>query len=201
MRSRTTTELFQYWNATRGDRDLPRRDEIQPADIRTLLPELFILQRQADGTIRFRLAGTHVCALFGQELRDQLFSALWVAGEAGLAARIADHVMARRTPMLLSALGTTGDGDRLDIELLLAPLASPDGKGDRVLGALSPLSRPPWLHMTPLAHLVAQDLRQLEVGKPGPAPLFRPTIGGADNRGPAIDAQHPRGRLEGAGRD
>lgn len=44
MRSRTTMELFQYWNEVRGGRDLPRRDEIQPADIRSLLPNVFILQ-------------------------------------------------------------------------------------------------------------------------------------------------------------
>nr|WP_244559954.1 PAS domain-containing protein [Ensifer aridi] len=162
MRSRTTSELFQYWNAIRGNRDLPRRDEIQPADIRFLLPDLFILQRQADGAIRFRLAGTNVCALFGQELRERSFSALWVAEEAGEADRIADDVMTQRAPALLSALGTTESGERLELELLLTPLASPDGKGDRLLGALAPLGRPIWLHMIPLTHLVACGIRKLD---------------------------------------
>lgn len=155
-------ELFQYWNAIRAERDLPRRDEIDPGQIRSLLPNLFILQRQADGDIRFRLAGTHVCALFGQELRDQKFAALWLDGEADKTARIAEQVMAQHAPVLLSAWGATGTAEPLDTELLLAPLASRDGTGDRVLGALSPLSRPAWLHMTPIAHLLTRGLRFLD---------------------------------------
>lgn len=157
MRSRTTMELFQYWNEVRGGRDLPRRDEIQPADIRSLLPNVFILQAQADGGIHFRLAGTHICGLFGDELRHRQFSALWLGGQQEEAARIAGQVVKRCMPMLLAASGATATGDRLDVEILLTPLASPDGTGDRILGALSPLSRPIWLHMKPLQHLVLES--------------------------------------------
>ncbi|PDT39949.1 MULTISPECIES: PAS domain-containing protein [Sinorhizobium] len=158
MHSRTTMELFQYWNAVRGNRDLPRRDEIDPAHIRSLLPDLFILQRQASRDVRFRLAGTGVCALFGRELRDGQFGDLWLDSEADGTARIAEEVMTQMTPMLLYARGATGAGDELDVELLLAPLASSDGTNDRLLGALSPLARPVWLHMTPLTHLVSTGL-------------------------------------------
>lgn len=125
MRSRTTMELFQYWNEVRGDRDLPRRDEIQPADIRSLLPNVFILQAQADGGIHFRLAGTHICGLFGDELRHRQFSALWLGGQQEEAARIAGQVMKRCTPMLLAASGATATGDRLDVEILLTPSPLP----------------------------------------------------------------------------
>ncbi|APG90844.1 PAS domain-containing protein [Sinorhizobium americanum] len=158
MCRRTTMELFQYWNAVRGNRDLPRRDEIDPAHIRSLLPDLFILQRQASGDVRFRLAGTGVCALFGHELRDGQFCDLWLDSEADGIARVADDVMTQMTPMLLYARGSTEAGDELDVELLLAPLASPDGMNDRLLGALSALARPVWLHMTPLTHLVTTGL-------------------------------------------
>ena len=161
MRSKTTKALFHYWTALRGDRQLPRRDEIRPADIHALLPEIFILQRQVDGAVRFRLAGTHVCDLFGQELRDQHFATLWLGEGRQEIADVAGQVMTHCAPMLLSSSGATGAGDRLDVEVLLVPLASPDGKGDRVLGALSPLSRPIWLHMTRLTHLVTEGLQIL----------------------------------------
>ncbi|WEX87321.1 PAS domain-containing protein [Sinorhizobium garamanticum] len=167
MRSKTTTELFQYWNALRGERDLPRRDEIEPQEICALLPSLFILEQQPSGDIRFRLAGTHVCALFGRELRGQPFGALWSAGEAGEAIRIADQVMTQRSLAALSACGLTAGGDRLETELLLTPLGSPQGDSDRILGSLAPLSRPSWLHMTPVECLVAQGLQILGSGRGG----------------------------------
>ncbi|WP_082910384.1 PAS domain-containing protein [Sinorhizobium glycinis] len=168
MRSRTTMELFQYWNAVRGDRDLPRRDEIDPAHIRSLLPDLFILQRQTNGGIGFRLAGTRVCALFGRELRDRQFADLWLASDADGIARTADQVMTQLTPVLLYASGAAESGEELDVELLLAPLASPDGTNDRLLGALSALSHPAWLHMTPLMRLVATGLSLPDASRNSP---------------------------------
>lgn len=162
MRSKTAMELFQYWNTVRGDRPLPRRDEIAPAEIRSLLPDLFMLQRQADGTSRFRLAGTRVCALFGAELRDRQFSALWQQSDKAELACFPERVMTRCTPMLISAVGRSAAGDALQVELLLTPLASADGNNDRVLGTLSPLSRPPWLHVTPVANLAASGLTILD---------------------------------------
>ncbi|MCA1441051.1 PAS domain-containing protein [Ensifer sp. IC4062] len=167
MRSKTTIELFRYWDTLRGERDLPRRDEIEPQEICALLPSLFILERQPGGDIRFRLAGTHVCALFGRELRGQPFGALWSASEAGEAARIADRVMTERSLAALSACGLTAGGERLETELLLTPLASPQGDSDRILGSLAPLSRPSWLHMTPIECLVARALQIIASGRGG----------------------------------
>ena len=192
MHSRTTMELFQYWNAVRGDRDLPRRDEIDPAHIRSLLPDLFILQKQASGDICFRLAGTRVCALFGRELRDRQFADLWLDSEADAVTRTADQVMTQCTSMLLYARGATEAGDELDVELLLAPLASPDGTNDRLLGALSALDRPAWLHMKPLAHLAATGLSIPDTARTLPLDRSRgqaagtkvsiPGLGGRNNR-------------------
>ncbi|MEY9164010.1 hypothetical protein ABIE78_002129 [Sinorhizobium fredii] len=169
-------KLFQYWNAARGDRDLPRRDEIDPSHIRSLLPDLFILQRRASGGINFRLAGTRVCALFGRELRDRQIADLWLNSDADGVARTADQVMTQLTPLLLYASGATEAGEELEVELLLAPLASSDGTNDRLLGALSPLSRPGWLHMTPLTHLVATGLSLPDTSRN--FPLDRPQSSG-----------------------
>lgn len=160
MRSRTTVELLQYWNDVRGDRDLPRRDEIQPGDIRSLLPNVFILQTQPGGGAYFRLAGTHICSLFGNELRHRQFSSLWRSDQQEDIVRIARQLMESCTPMVLAASGATAAGDWLGLEILMTPLASPDGTDDRVLGALSPLSRPMWLHATPMQHLVLEQFRE-----------------------------------------
>jgi hypothetical protein len=162
MRSTTTTELFRYWNTIRGKRELPRRDELEPSDIRTLLPNLFILERNRNAGISFRLAGTHVCALFGQELRERQFGMLWLGSQAAKAQRITSLVMTHRVPVMLSAKGRTADQREVDVETLLLPLASSEGASDRVLGAISPLSRPYWLHATSVEHLDATGMKILD---------------------------------------
>lgn len=162
MRSNTTTELFRYWNIIRGKRELPRRDELEPSDIRMLLPNLFILERDRNAGISFRLAGTQVCALFGQELRGRQFGMLWLGSQAAKTHRITGQVMTHRVPLVLSAKGRTADAREVDIETLLLPLASSEGESDRVLGALSPLSRPYWLHATAIECLDATGMKVLD---------------------------------------
>jgi hypothetical protein len=54
--------LFQYWDRLRAGRLAPKRTEIEPADIKTLLADTFILEKDARGEAVFRLAGTRLCA-------------------------------------------------------------------------------------------------------------------------------------------
>ena len=59
--------------------NVPRRTraEIDPAAIRHALGDIFMLAADFVDGIRFRLAGTRVCALFGRELKGERFNALW----------------------------------------------------------------------------------------------------------------------------
>jgi hypothetical protein len=77
MRQASTRDLFAYWNALRGSRKAPDRAEIDPGAIRSSLPDVFLLRLDAQHRYPFRIAGTSVCALFGHELRDTAFQALW----------------------------------------------------------------------------------------------------------------------------
>ncbi|WP_312361703.1 PAS domain-containing protein [Ensifer sp.] len=162
MRSNTSMQLFQYWNFIRGERELPCRSEIEPSALRTLLPELFILERDHFGGIKFRLAGTHVCALFDCDLRGEQFATLWFGTQAGRLLQIGRQVMTQHVPVMLSATGRTEDGRDIETELLMLPLASSEGRSDRILGALAPLSRPYWLHATAVSGLDVTGLRVLD---------------------------------------
>ncbi len=139
-------------------------------DIRTLLPNLFILERDRNAGISFRLAGTHVCALFGLELRGRQFGLLWLNAQAAKAQRMAGQVMTHRVPVMLSARGRTADAREIEVEALLLPLASTEGASDRILGALSPLSRPYWLHATSVEGL---DVTGMKILDPDRTAVFR----------------------------
>lgn len=176
MRSKTTIEVYAYWDELRGHRDVPARGQIEPADIRHILPDLFILEKTPRGEIRFRLAGTRICALFARELRGTRFDALWLGEQTTRLERIASDVMARKAPVVLTAAAIAGTADDLPTELVLLPLKSRDGSVDRIIGALVPLSRPHWLGATPVNFLELGGIRVLDIEKTSPFLQNRPEI-------------------------
>jgi hypothetical protein len=165
MRSKTAIEIYAYWDELRGHRDVPARSQIEPAHIRNILADLFILEKTPRGDIRFRLAGTRICALFARELRGSTFDALWLAEQTGRLSRVAADVMRQKTPVVLSAEALAGTADRLPTEIILLPLRSPDGNVDRIIGALVPLARPHWLEATPVNYLDLDGIRVLDIEK------------------------------------
>ena len=100
--------LFQYWNRLRDGRPAPKRTEIEPADIKTLLADTFILEKDARGEAVFRLAGTRLCATYGRELKGFAFASLWQEKDQRMIARLAHsafdaqirrgHLLSRHQP-------------------------------------------------------------------------------------------------------
>ena len=86
--------LFQYWNRLRAGRAAPKRTEIEPADIKTLLADTFILEKDARGEAVFRLAGTRLCASYGRELKGFAFASLWKEKDQRMIARLAHSAFA-----------------------------------------------------------------------------------------------------------
>lgn len=59
MKHKNSFELFDYWTQKRGGRAAPSRTDIEPADIRTLLPNVFICDLAADNQLNFRHGAHH----------------------------------------------------------------------------------------------------------------------------------------------
>ncbi|MEQ8585793.1 MAG: PAS domain-containing protein [Thalassobaculaceae bacterium] len=61
--------LYAYWDARRGDRDMPARSDLDPVDVPDLLRHLILLDVTYD-PLRFkvRLYGTEVTDLRGRDL-------------------------------------------------------------------------------------------------------------------------------------
>ena len=77
MQTKAVTALYDYWTRQRGDRAVPLRSAIEPADIAPILPDVFILEHNRLDDPRFRLAGTRLCAQFGRELKGAGFDRLF----------------------------------------------------------------------------------------------------------------------------
>ena len=77
MRTTTNATLYAYWNSVRGTRIAPRRFEIEPSRIADILSETFILEYQEPSSFIYRLAGTRICEVTGEEKRGLNFLAGW----------------------------------------------------------------------------------------------------------------------------
>lgn len=167
--------LFQYWNRLRDGRPAPKRTEVEPADIKTLLADTFILEKDTRGEAVFRLAGTRLCAIYGRELKGFSFPSLWREKDQRLMARLIHGVFRQKSVVLVTYEGFSHAGRSVKFELLVLPL---DGGAEhpRCLGVISAAEKPFWLGADPIADALIDSLRVID---PEQEPLFlknRPAI-------------------------
>lgn len=175
MRQDGAITLFQYWNRLRNGRPAPRRTEIEPADIKGLLADTFILERDARGEAVFRLAGTRLCATFGRELKGFAFASLWHEAEQRLMRRLTRSTFQSKSVVVLALRGTSAEGRTADFELLMLPLEG-GRESPRALGAVFAVDRPFWLGSDPVVTVAMDSLRVVD---PDREPLFlanRPAV-------------------------
>jgi len=125
-------DLYDYWTRLRGDRLMPRRQDIDPVEIWSLLPYIHLSEWQArpDGSmgVLFRIAGTEIVATAGHEYRARWLND--ILGENSDLEQIMSlyyRVVASRVPIFGRTDSTTV---RLGVEFfewVLCPL-SDDGK-------------------------------------------------------------------------
>ena len=157
MNTKTSQLLYAYWNEVRGSRVAPRRFEIEPARISTVLPETFILERIEGGVFRFRLAGTRILENFGHELRGSNFIELWSVEDRKAVAVNLSNVTEQGGVAILRFSAKCGEGRSANFEAMLLPLVHTDKVIDRIVGAISCISPPPWLAETRLDERALTD--------------------------------------------
>lgn len=139
MQTKAITALYNYWTRQRGDRRVPLRSAIEPADIAPILPDVFILEHGRLHDPRFRLAGTRLCAQFGRELKATAFDTLFAPDQRNRIARITENVMAHAAPAVMQVALVDGRLETTEAEIVLLPLASNGKVADRIIGAFAPL--------------------------------------------------------------
>lgn len=160
--------MFQYWNRLRDGRPAPRRTEIEPADIKSLLADTFILEQDTRGEPVFRLAGTRLCATYGRELKGYSFPLIWAHRDQRMLARLAHNAFHEKSVIVVTFDGTSRGGKSNPFEMILLPLEGGLGS-PRSLGAITPVTRPYWLGADPV---VEGRIDTLRVVDPEREPLF-----------------------------
>lgn len=175
MKQDGSIALFHYWNRLRDGRPAPKRTEIEPADIKTLLADTFILERDTRSEAVFRLAGSRLCAAHGRELKGFSFPSLWQDGDRKLAGRLVQGVFESSNVVVIAFEGISGSQRSNPFEMIILPL---EGGADnpRCLGAVSAMQRPFWLGADPIVESRIVSVRVID---PDAEPMFlknRPAI-------------------------
>ncbi len=176
MKHPSNREFFAYWDGKRGDARAPDRSEIEPGALRELLGDIFVLSFDAACGYPFRVAGTRVCALFGRDVKDQSFAALFdreSRGEIGeIVAAVGDEVL----PAIAGLTATTAGGATTHLELLLLPFNNRAHTPISLTGLLAPFETPggalgelaltSWRYIHPPPEkIVPRALRKLKIAR------------------------------------
>jgi hypothetical protein len=175
MKHSGSVDLFQYWDRLRAGRAAPRRTEIEPADIKSLLADTFILEQDSREEAIFRLAGTRLCAIFGRELKGFSFPSLWTDKDQRLVARLASSAFHPGNVVVITFQGTSTQGRQSAFELLLLPLDEVN-ESPRTLGIATAAEKPFWLGADPVTECAVDTIRIVD---PDREPLFlknRPAV-------------------------
>ena len=161
MKHQSTRAVFEYWNKKRGTRLAPARADIDPTEIRYALSDTFILAADFVDCLRFRLAGTRVCALFGREIKGEAFTELW----SDASRQSIDDLLAIVNKEAIGAVAgltaRTQDGAETDLELLLLPIDHVGHARIRAIGVLAPTVTPYWIGAKPVTELTLGTLRHV----------------------------------------
>jgi hypothetical protein len=177
MKHASTRTVYDYWNRKRAGRAAPDRNDINPVEIRHALSDTFMLAADFVDQLRFRLAGTRVCALFGREIKGEVFAELWGDRSRKIMEEQLSALTCEGAGAVAGVTARTEDGTATDLELLLLPLAHTGHARIRAIGVLAPVVPPYWLGAQPVAELALGTVRHVAGdAERHPAPRFMPGI-------------------------
>ncbi len=188
MRQKATRELYSYWNALRRHRAAPDRAEIDPAEIRSILSNTFMIEADQDGLYPLRLSGARLNALWIQELKGRSFLDLWGEDRANMEAVLLT-VMDGAAPVVAGVQAAPAGRPPLDLEMLLLPLRHHGRTHARILGALTAARAPEWLGLLPVERL---ELRSIRIMTGSDARVDLPLMG----RGPGVPERRLASRAQ-----
>lgn len=120
-----------------------------------LIDCLFVIERSNEGAWAFRNAGERMSRILGRELAQHDYLDFWTGHDRQMLAGLLESVHESRLPGILTARGETLTGQRIDIEMTLAPLTGLQAQHNspRLLGLYQALGgdgllrgRPVWRH-------------------------------------------------------
>jgi hypothetical protein len=143
--SRVSRDFYAHWQLlSRRCGGIPRREDLDPADIPALLPHLFIVEKIRDtDRFFFRLSGTAIRDIMGSENTRHFLDELLHGDDLASVSALFDQVLGQGVCIRSIEGLTYSDRSYLRVEILRAPLRAGDGECRLVLGCLSRIENDP----------------------------------------------------------
>ncbi len=131
-------DLLAWWEGKRGERQVPTRSELNPAELRAHMGSLELIEVVEGDDYRYRLLGTHITEAYGRDSTGKTVRELYADDPAllcfllGMYRTVASRGVVGRSQ---GDLGTVGREYRR-FDGLLLPLARDDGEVGWLLGQL-----------------------------------------------------------------
>ena len=131
--------LLEYWKTKCIGGSLPRRQDIDPADLSFILANLFLMDinpaEKPRNRFRFRLFGTELARIHGRDLTGKTFHDAMDQEPADGSVRHAMRLIDERTPLFVGGRVLYLKKDWLAFENAMLPLRNDAGEVNMILGA------------------------------------------------------------------
>jgi hypothetical protein len=128
-------EVYDYWLKLRGNRRMPSRDEFRPKGLVRRLPMMSLVELSpCDRRFRFRLAGTGLRNVFGEELTGRFLGDIGFGEQLDFWRDVYDGVAGSAAPAQGYTRLAWRDKPVMVQAWLRLPLAGADGEVSTILG-------------------------------------------------------------------
>jgi hypothetical protein len=124
MKHQTNHALYAYWQSRRRSGGVSAGD-ICAAELAPILPALFLIDILPFGNPRYRFCGGGIAALYGRDVTDESFLALWNAHDRLALRRAFADFETDSAGLVAGVMAETTGGGFVAYEMLLLPLAGP----------------------------------------------------------------------------
>ncbi len=127
-------ELFDYWQHSAGRRRMPARADLDPFSVPKLLPCIGLIDvAEGLGEASFRLAGTRLRDIYGEEITGKRIDRVFAGACADYWRRAHERVVERGLPLSGVVLGPSEGRDHILLFWMRLPLSQDGCRVDRIL--------------------------------------------------------------------
>ncbi len=154
--------LFRFWEAARGEMAAAKKQDLDLKKVAKILPNLSILERDAATQIyQWRLAGTGICRLWGQELTGNDVLSGWPDFERQTMLSGFDMIVASLQPCVARFKAISSLGTEIGIEFIGFPIQDTNSGAIQILAAVVPFQTPDWLGTQTLVNFEISSMRKI----------------------------------------
>lgn len=126
-------QVYRYWQEKRGAREMPSRRDIEPAELKGVLPHLMMVDVEPGPRFRYRLFGTAVVEAFGSDPTGKYIDEVMVGSYKTFLLGLYNDLITSKKPVYSTSI-YGGKRDRmLWTQRLMLPLSSDGSAVDKVL--------------------------------------------------------------------